>query len=188
MQQARSKAFVPSRLFVYYEERALMGTTSRDSGAYIRDGFKVISKRGVCPETQWPYDIAKFKNKPPKPCYDEALNHQAVKYQRVNQRVDDIRAVLASGTLVVFGFTVYDSFMSDAVAKSGRVPMPQKSEKRLGGHAVAAVGYDAARKVFFVRNSWGAGWGMKGYCEMPFDYLANDNLAADFWAVSLVEA
>ena len=48
--------------------------------------------------------------------------------------------------------------------------MPDASEPVLGGHAVAAVGYDDAAQCFIIRNSWGAGWGDRGYCYMPYQY------------------
>src|SRR5260221_10686274 len=41
--------FTPSRLFIYYNERAMEGTVGSDSGAMIRDGIKSINKLGVCP-------------------------------------------------------------------------------------------------------------------------------------------
>lgn len=43
--------FVPSRLFIYYNERAMEGTVGQDAGAQIRDGFKSIARQGVCSET-----------------------------------------------------------------------------------------------------------------------------------------
>jgi C1A family cysteine protease len=94
-----------------------------------------------------------------------------------------MRACLADGYPFVFGFTVYESFESDAVANTGTVPMPKKSERVLGGHAVCAVGYDDAAKRFIVRNSWGLDWGRKGYCTMPYAYLADRNLSDDFWTM-----
>jgi len=68
----------------------------------------------------------------------------------------------------VFGITVYESFESAAVSKTGKMPMPKPSEKVLGGHAVLAVGYDDAAQRFIVRNSWGKGWGVQGYFTMPY--------------------
>jgi C1A family cysteine protease len=87
----------------------------------------------------------------------------------------------------VFGFSVYESFMSPDVASTGKVPLPPRGEQLLGGHAVLAVGYDDALQSFIVRNSWGPKWGIKGYCEMPYGYLTDPQLARDFWAVYTVE-
>ena len=102
--------FAPSRLFIYYNERAMEGTVSSDSGAQIRDGFKSIGQQGVCPETQWPYTITKFKNKPSATCYTEATKHQAVTYMSVAQTEVAIKSCLAAGFPISFGFSVYDSF------------------------------------------------------------------------------
>jgi C1A family cysteine protease len=87
----------------------------------------------------------------------------------------------------VFGFTVYESFESDEVAHTGVAAMPGVGESALGGHAVMAAGYDDASSRFLVRNSWGAGWGMGGYFTIPYGYLENGDLAADFWTIRLVK-
>ncbi len=181
--------FVPSRLFIYYNERVMEHTVRQDSGAMIRDGIKSISKLGVCPETpDWPYVVAKFAQKPPKPAFKHALQHKAVSYTRLINSVQQMQGCLASGFPFVFGFSVYASFESQAVAQSGIVPMPQAGEQQLGGHAVLAVGYDNSQQRFIVRNSWGTGWGMAGYFTIPYAYLTNNNLADDFWTVRLVAA
>jgi len=49
-----------------------------------------------------------------------------------------------------------------------------------------AVGHDLGKGTFIVRNSWGTGWGDKGYCCIPFDYLADADLSADFWTIRQV--
>src|SRR5439155_15153646 len=133
--------FMPSRLFIYFNERTMEGTVDTDSGAMIRDGIKTVAKVGVCPEDEWPYDIARFKDEPPANCYRDAAKHQAIVYRSVLQSLHQLQGCLASGTPVVFGFSVYESFESGAVAKTGVVPMPSRNEKQLGGHAVVAVGY-----------------------------------------------
>jgi len=179
--------FIPSRLFIYYNERRLEGTVSSDSGAQIRDGVKTLVRQGVCPETAWPYDITKFADKPSAACYTDALTHQATSYQRVRRTLEQMKGCLAEGFPFVFGFTVYDSFESQDVAKTGVVPMPSPDESVLGGHAVVAVGYDDADERFRVRNSWGIGWGQEGYFTMPYAYLTDSGLAADFWTLRLVE-
>jgi len=180
--------FMPSRLFVYYNERVKEGTVDSDSGAMIRDGIKSVNKQGVCPETDWPYDISKFAERPPDSCYEEAMKHQVLSYQRVPQLLNQLKGCLANGFPVVFGFTVYESFESDQVAQTGEVPMPGAGEQVLGGHAVLAVGYDDATQRFLVRNSWGDGWAQGGYFTMPYTYLVDRTLAQDFWAILQVES
>jgi C1A family cysteine protease len=172
-----------SRLFVYYDERAIEGTISQDSGAQIRDGVKVLASQGVCPEAEWPYNVAKFKNKPTAQCYADALKHKIAQYQRLNTLVD-MQNCLASGFPFVFGFTVYSSFESSQVAQTGIVNLPAKHEQVLGGHAVMAVGYNETQQRFIVRNSWGIAWGQKGYFTIPFAYLENSNLSSDFWMIT----
>ena len=176
----------PSRLFIYYNERVIEGTVTSDSGAQLRDGVKTVAKRGICPEKVWPYDISKFAVKPPTLAYKDAAKDKATNYLRLSQAANQLKGCLASGYPFVFGFTVYESFESADVSKTGIVPMPSPNEAVLGGHAVCAVGYDDAQQRFIVRNSWGTEWGMTGYCNMPYTYLLDPNLASDFWTIRTV--
>ena len=186
MKQKLSDVFVPSRLFIYYNERSLEGTVSSDSGAQIRDGIKSVSAQGACHETLWPYEISKFASEPPKNCYDDGAKNKAVTYQRLVRNATQLKGCLASGYPFVFGFTVYEAFESQDVAKSGHATMPATGEKVLGGHAVMAVGYDDASQWYVVRNSWGTGWGMAGYFTLPYAYLDQRGLSSDFWTIRLV--
>ena len=179
--------FTPSRLFIYYNERVIEHSVDSDSGAQIRDGIKSVARQGDCPETEWPYVISKFRTKPPKNCYVDALKYKVVLYQRVAQSMSQLKGCLASGYPFVFGFTVYESFESATVARTGHAPLPQSGDAVIGGHAVIAVGYDDAKQRFIVRNSWGAKWGMKGYFTLPYSYLTNSQLADDFWTIRLVQ-
>jgi len=181
-----TKEFVPSRLFIYYNERVMEGTVNQDAGAQIRDGVKSVATLGAPPETDWPYDIAKFAQKPPAKAYTDAKQDLVTAYARVAQNLTQMQGCLASGYPFVFGFTVYESFESEEVAQTGVVPMPAHGEAVLGGHCVVAVGYDSKKRVFIIRNSWGTGWGMKGYCTMPFEYLISTHLASDFWTIRSV--
>ncbi len=178
--------FVPSRLFIYYNERDIEHTVNTDSGAQIRDGIKAVAKLGVCSEKTWPYDIKQFTVKPPPAAFAEAKKYLVTAYSRVTQSLPQLKGCLAHGYPFVFGFTVYDSFESPAVAKTGVMPMPGPAEKVQGGHAVLAVGYDEKSQRFIIRNSWGSGWGQKGYFTMPCAYITQSNLADDFWTIRVV--
>src|ERR1700761_5435304 len=175
--------FIPSRLFIYYNERDLEGTVSSDSGAVIRDGIKVVNSDGVCPETLWPYDIGMFSVKPPKRCYVAAATDKAVQYEAI-QTLGDLKDAIASNLSVVFGFTVYESFQSQAVARTGVMPLPKKGEAVVGGHAVLAVGYSDVKRHVIVRNSWGPSWGDHGYFYMPYQYLTGSKTSSDSSPVS----
>jgi len=178
---------MPSRLFIYFNERVLEGTVDSDSGAQIRDGIKSVVKRGFCAEELWPYDIGHFADKPPERCYRAALKDRVSQYLRLDHEGPmQLLTCLASGYPFVFGFSVYESFESPRVAETGAVPMPRLGERVLGGHAVVACGYDLKGSRFTVRNSWGARWGVGGYFTMPFAYLTNSFLSADFWTIRRV--
>ena len=124
---------------------------------------------------------------PSPQCYADAIHHKALGYQSIDQNLADMKGCLASGYPFVFGFTVYPSFESEVVARTGIVPMPAAGETTIGGHAVLAVGYDDRKNMFIVRNSWSANWGIGGYCYMPYAYLLDDNLTSDFWTIRVVD-
>lgn len=176
----------PSRLFLYYNERDTEGHDDTDSGAEIRDGIKSICKVGLCSEASWPYDITKFTEKPSENCYQEATQHQCVKYRRVSQNVNDLRTCLARGNPFVFGFEVFRSFEAQEVAQTGIMRMPTEGEEVLGGHAVMCVGYSDSKRCFLVRNSWGEDWGEAGYFWMPYRFMEDKKYCSDFWTVITV--
>lgn len=183
----------PSRLFIYYQGRVRGGYPVRqDTGLEIRDGFTVISKDGAPPETDWPYDISRFADKPPASAFTDGLDDQAVKFGQVADT--DIDAAIAAGFPLVQGFTVMESFEDDSVASSGIVPMPEPGEQELGGHCTVIVstpkdGKEIGGKpgVLYRKhlNSWGTGWGQSGFYWAPVGFTGQ--YASDFWTVSAME-
>ncbi len=151
----------PSRLAIYWEERAIEGTVDQDAGAEIRDGIKAVARVGAGPEALWPYDIGRYREQPGGDYYTAALANCVRAYSRLDSTsLVELKTCLAQGDPFIFGFTIYESFESQDVARTGLVAMPRSDEGVIGGHAVLAVGYDDAHRAFFVRNSWGADWGV----------------------------
>lgn len=181
-----------SRLFLYKTTRNLLGWTG-DQGAYLRSTMKAMVLFGVPPEESWPYDTEKFDIEPSSFTYAYAQNYKALQYYRLDpagvpgpQVLTNVKQRLAAGLPSMFGFTVYSS-----ISNSYDIPFPTTYDSVLGGHAVVAVGYNDSKLIgnrkgaLLIRNSWGTGWGDRGYGWLPYDYV-NYRLAVDFW--SLVSA
>jgi C1A family cysteine protease len=191
--RAFGKHIDASRLFLYKATRNLMRETG-DNGAFLRSTMGALVLFGVPPEEYWPYKIEDYDKEPTAFCYAFAQNYQSISYYRLDppgikksDLLNSIRTNLASGLPSMFGFTVYSSI--DEAASTGKIPYPAKGEKIVGGHAIVAAGYDdkmviknAKPGALLIRNSWGAGWGDKGYGWLPYDYVLN-GLAVDWWSL-----
>jgi C1A family cysteine protease len=204
--------FIPSRLFSYYNARDLEGNASSDAGSTVADGILAMNKYGVCPEQEldgtspnwiWPYDTNQFATKPPQQCYDDAILHEVVKDQSVSLDRATVLNALAAGRPFCFGFTVNESFMTQAMADNGimHVADPNDpSDPEVGGHGVDAIGYVLGKPMgdqgvvdwVLVRNSWGLSWGcaaatgVRGHFYMPLDQvLCNPDIASDAHAITL---
>lgn len=182
--QGFTDAQTPSRLFLYYTTRELMGTVNQDSGVTNREMLKALANKGYCEETHWDYRVNQFRQRPPVPAFDDAKKSLVDKYEKVPQTLDTMRGCLADGFPFIFGFTVYNSI--DQAAQTGDILYPRQSDRPVGGHDVLIYGYDDASKRFLLRNSWGRGWGNDGYGTISYDYATHPNLSSDFWTVHFV--
>jgi C1A family cysteine protease len=178
--------FTGSRLFLYYNERLMEGSTDEDAGAQISDGVLSLQKRGICPEEDWPYDPSQFKIAPPTECYDEAKRNRAATVHRIATNLQSMKTCLARGRPFVVGIEVFPALESDKVASTGLLPTPHPNEESIGGHAVLVVGYNDRHLHFIVRNSWGEDWGDAGHFYIPYAYLTNPTLSSDMWCIDAV--
>lgn len=176
-----------ARLQTYFDARAIEGATGYDSGSALRDVIKCVAKLGVAREPLWPYDIAKFKRKPTRKVYADALKFTALEYKRVEVSTQAVKVALAAGFPVVIGVMIYKPFEGDEVTKTGVVPMPAKTEAPLTGHAMLAVGYGVKPGHFLVQNSWDTDWGEAGFCHIPEDYIGSPDQGSDYWTITSVK-
>ena len=169
-----------SRLFVYWNMRDLEGTVDEDCGGSIRDTIKALAADGVCYEKTWPYDQAAWFKKPSEACFSEAAQYKIVSYYRV-ESIDEALNALAQKLPIVFGAVLYESF--NEAEKTAVVDIPAEGESVIGGHAMMIAGYHQKKEEFIVRNSWGTGWGDKGYCYLPWAYCSFGERVDDFWVI-----
>jgi C1A family cysteine protease len=189
-----------SRRFLYKATRNLMGLTG-DTGAFLRTTMQAMVTFGVPPEEYWPYDDQgeSFDVEPTAFCYSFAKEYQAMQYYRLDPPgtpaivlLQRIKTNLSAKLPSMFGFTIFSSHVE--AASNGEFPYPVEGDKRVGGHAVVAAGYDDDRRIkgapnqgaLLVRNSWGTGWGDAGYGWLPYDYVLQ-SLAQDWWSLLKAE-
>jgi C1A family cysteine protease len=197
-----------SRLFLYKTTRNLLKKTG-DSGADLRTTMGAMVLFGAPPESYWPYTTKPgsaengFDREPSAFCYSFSQAYKSIQYYKLDpleysktQALDEIKNHLAAGLPSMFGFTVYSSIRN--VGETGLIPFPGPKESVEGGHAIMAVGYDDKLKIknvdgktettgaLLIRNSWGTGWGEKGYGWLPYEYVLK-GLATDWWTLIKAE-
>lgn len=201
--------FRPSRLFLYYNARAIEGTIESDAGSTIADSVAAANVHGVCPELLadgsnpswlWPYidDGVAFKTEPYPQCYKDAVLHKVLRDEIVNLDRNTVLNALFAHKPFAFGFTVHKSFLSPQMAETGIMHAPgplDLFDSVVGGHAVVAIGYalnmpmgtQGIKDWVKVRNSWGCSWGIQGSFWMPLDQiLCNSSISTDAHAIDLI--
>jgi hypothetical protein len=173
-----------SRLFIYYNARWRNDEQHEDCGSVIQYGMESLQNFGACDEKVWPYKTASVLEKPKQLSYTQAEKFRVLDMQKVEVDLDHWRTCLAEGYPIVFGCALFESF-DDCNKHHGLVPMPDPQDVARGEHgrhAMLCVGYSDVDQVFIVRNSWGADWGERGYCYMPYNYLMSEKLnGGDCW-------
>lgn len=195
----QSPDFTPSRLFIYYNERAVRGEEALDSGASTRDGIKVTRLHGAPDENLWPYDAtpastpggafppdSRGAQKPPQEVYDAAQPHQVQQFRRLQNNLSTMKSCLAEGYPFTIGIVVYPSFVGPDQKQQTVTPMPSLDEQPVGEHVVLAVGYDDSKSWLICRNSWGPDQADGGYFYLPYTYASSKPRIGDLWTLVTV--
>jgi C1A family cysteine protease len=193
-----------SRLYFYFNARVGTGNApTDDSGLDILQSLPILSSFGLVPETNWPYNTNQFRVIPPfSTTFKIADTTNPVKYQSIDQNETAIKGALFANKFVILGIAVYSSFMTNQVAKTGMIPMPNMSrETNQGGHCIHLVGWCKINNqtYYIIRNSWGTSWGNDGrvnpitnfvnngtnggFAYIPAAYILNPNLSFEIMAI-----
>jgi hypothetical protein len=171
-----------SARYIYYAARkAGRLDVTQDTGAQIKDGISVLRKEGAIPEEAWPYRAGHFAD-PPPPEVGKAERFRIADVHALST-VDEVRRALYQNGPVTAGVSLFQGAMTEAVTKTGQVPLPAKGDQIVGGHAVVIVGYDDEKQQFKFVNSWGKEWGSEGFGFLPYEYLRK--YMGDAWTFKL---
>ncbi len=160
-----------SPAFIYNQQNG-----GKDQGLYYYKTMEFLQKSGVVPWSSMPYSEKDFRSQPFQSVKEEGLKYRIKSYSRLNMKnPDDLKRVLASGNVVLFGIIIDDAFYK----LKGAEVYDQNGGKSYGGHAMTIVGYDDSKKsksgrkgAFKIQNSWGTYWGDKGYGWISYHMMA----------------
>src|SRR6202022_5212907 len=119
---------------LYVEELIADGSFPKDEGAMPRTGCQVLTAKGCCEASLYPYVAGKF-TVPTEAQAQNALKYKTGAYHRIGS-LHDFLSCLADPTPwpVLVGFTVCESFISQQVAETGVMQIPKRDEGQRGAH------------------------------------------------------
>jgi len=156
-----------SEAWVYWKAKAI-DIWPNEEGTSIKYAMEVLHKIGVPTEEYWTYsDKDKDKGEAKDGSDVIAKLYRIESYERV-ETIDDMRAALVRGPIVA-GVSLFDEISRPG--PDGYVPYPKREKYFMGGHAICIVGYDDGKERIRFKNSWGTGWGQRGYGEFDYKYI-----------------
>jgi Papain family cysteine protease len=148
-----------------------------NDGSRIVDALNILESQGALTLEDFSYDQHDCAKAPTEAQIQRAWEYRIAKWMRVNvQSRAEVKAQITRGFPIIIAMNVYKSFMNwtgNGVYKY----TPKASDPNVGGHAMLVVGYADQLKAFKVLNSWGSGWGDKGYAWI--DYTTFQALVAE---------
>lgn len=154
------------------------------SGSSCRGAMKGWHKHGVCDDSLWPAPPrtkaeAKKRRKtrrkrPEKEWRSDAAGRPLGAYYRVDARsLADMQAAIHEVRAVYCSARVHKGWLPGAqkrlvkITEEVELPVIEFDDEVTGGHAFALVGY--TEHGFIVQNSWGEGWGWKGFALLTYE-------------------
>ncbi len=194
--RSQGKLVVRSPLFLYQMARRLSEPYGH-TGTDIRTTLKALARFGVPPEDYYPSEPGRFDSNPdscvamlgrrfPPICYFRLDRCQpSAKNPRGANTVETLRAFLAAGFPLLFGFSVPSSALIEADQTD--IPYRVAFDSVRGGQAAAAVGYDdrrltSSRGALLIYSPLGTAWSRPGHYWLPYRYV-EEQLAVDFWTM-----
>lgn len=145
-------------------------TFVEEAGTSLKAAMDVVRKYGAVPMSTLPFHITTAMYAGPEnTLYALAAQRRVSSYFNLLRDLQQWKAWLASHGPILAALNV-DRSWDNAAATGGNIDTFVPNTVR-GGHAIAVVGYTAGGR-FIVRNSWGTGWGDKGFGYVTPAYIA----------------
>jgi hypothetical protein len=157
-----------------------------DNGSGFDNNMPLVCEQGAASEALVPYDQYDCVSWPSEAAYYEAAAYRTSDWTWMRTRneseLENVKQVLANGSTIVIAINCYDNFMNIS-RYNNMYCVADKSGTEPGGHGVCIVGYDDTltthdgRGAFRVVNSWGTGWGDRGYFWMSYQAVMDTDLS-----------
>src|SRR3954449_6444863 len=146
-----------------------------DGGSRSTDIYAALQAKGIVEQSVWSHGAADYRTQPNGTEASNALKHRtsggSYLFSCQNQGTSvtpESETALAAGKPVAIGLPIYTPF--EYLNASDSVMTPAKATgTMLGGHMVAAYGYDSTGVK--IANSWGTGWGRNGWGTLSWDFV-----------------
>jgi C1A family cysteine protease len=145
-------------------------TFIEEAGTSLKAALDVARKYGAVTENMLPFHIVtKMHTGSENAFYAAAAQRKVTSYFNLQRNLTQWKSWLASKGPILAALSV-DETWENAAATGGNIDAFMPNTVR-GGHAISIVGYLASGR-FIVRNSWGTGWGDKGFGYVTPAYIA----------------
>ena len=135
-------------------------------GTSLKSALDIARKYGLVRDTLVPFASGRLYRGDAKTLYAVASQLKILAYFNLGSNLTNWRTWLATKGPILTRLDVDATWQ--AASDTGGVLADYDEETRMGGHAVAIVGYGPGR--FIVRNSWGTGWGDRGFAYASLAY------------------
>jgi len=176
---------LPSRRYLYHDAvgygHAHRAEAFADLGTTFGDIFSATAWVGVVDEVEWPWNEERVLEQPPLRLFRHGSDYRwsvdgFLRFED-GERSLGLRHALDAMYPTVIGLSIDEAFEAmDGPSVITKMGAP------IGGHALAAVGYDP--EGLWIVNSWGRGWRNAGFAKIAWSVIESPVLM-DAWAVSI---
>jgi hypothetical protein len=138
-------------------------------GTSLKSALDIARKYGAVRDSALPFASGRLFGGSANTLYATAAQLKVLAYFNLGRTPSDWRTWLAGNGPILTRLDVDATW--DAASENAGDLDEYKPRTARGGHAVAIVGYRPGR--FIIRNSWGTGWGDKGFAYASDSYAEN---------------